>query len=65
MTERDRSAIDQQWIRDYCDQLLKVAATFDKHSPTVAAVVQRVDHIHDLVDSWQQRNIPIDQRRRR
>lgn len=65
MSDRDRSAIDQKWIRDYCDQLLKVAASLGPNSPMAASVVQRVDHIHDLVDAWQQRNIPIDERVRR
>lgn len=61
---RDRAPIDQAWIQQYCDEFIKVGLTLPDGA-LKDAVTRRIDIIHDLVDAWQQRNVPIDQRERR
>lgn len=58
MSERDRAPIDQQWVRDYCDQFLKIAGSFSLNNPMREAVARRVEHVQDLVEAWQKRNWP-------
>ena len=58
---RDLSPIDQLWIRDYCDEFLKVATRL----PSGAlrdVVLRRIECVHDLVEAWQKRNTPMDKR---
>jgi len=59
--ERDRSPIDQDWIRNYCDEFMKIAIKLD-NGPFKDAILRRVECVQDLVDAWQQRNVPINQR---
>lgn len=59
---RDRSPIDQQWIQHYCDEFLKVVATAKLDGAMRDAVLRRVECCMDLLDAWQLRNVPIDQR---
>ena len=61
MTTKDRAPIDQQWIQDYCDQLIAVA---QRLGPGVMqdTTLRRIECVMDLVEAWQKRNWPIDQR---
>jgi hypothetical protein len=61
MNERDRNPVDQQWVQHYCDEFLKIAARLDD-GLLKNAVLLRVEHAMDLLDAWQKRNWPIDQR---
>lgn len=59
--DRDRSPVDQRWIQNYCDEFLKVAGMVPEGAMR-DAVLRRVECVMDLLEAWQQRNIPIDQR---
>lgn len=61
MTDRDRSPIDQQWIQQYCDQLLAVANRLPE-GVTRDVVLRRVEYAMDLLEGWQKRHLPMDQR---
>jgi hypothetical protein len=61
MSERDRSPIDQQWIQKYCDEFLKVAGSIPE-GVMRDAVLRRVEYVMDLLESWQNRNLPMDKR---
>lgn len=60
-TERDRSPIDQRWVQDYCDAIMASAQQLE---PGVFrdALLRRVECAMDLVEAWQKRNLPMDQR---
>jgi hypothetical protein len=47
-------AIPLEWIGNYVDQLLEVAAKFSPHSPMQAAALLRADHTMDLVKAWKE-----------
>jgi hypothetical protein len=51
---RDRAPIDQQWIQQYCDQLLKLAERLDA-GPMRDATLRRIEAVMDLLDAWQKR----------
>ena len=59
MSKRDRSPIDQDWIRDYCDQFLRIGNSFSLSNPMRPAIALRIEHIQDLVEAWQRRNQPL------
>lgn len=54
MTERDRSPIDQRWIQDYCDTLLRVATGMPT-GPIRDAIMHRIGCCMDLLEAWQTR----------
>jgi hypothetical protein len=58
---RDRAPIDQAWVQRYCDEFLKVAPSIPEGSFR-DAILRRVECCMDLLESWQLRNVPIDQR---
>lgn len=47
-------AIDQQWIKEYIDQLLDLAGKLPE-GPMKQATLLRVDHVMDLVEAWRKR----------
>ncbi len=53
---RDRSPIDQRWIQNYCDQLLKVAGTLPERGVIREATMRRVECVMDLVEAWQKKD---------
>jgi hypothetical protein len=57
----DRSPIDQQWIQRYCDTLLE-AATKLSDGIFKDAILRRVECAMDLVEAWQKRNLPMEER---
>lgn len=58
---RDRAPIDQQWVQPYCDEFLKAAETLPCGGMR-DMVLRRVECVMDLLEVWQLRNIPFDQR---
>ena len=62
MSERDRAPIDQRWIQQYCDEFLKIAPRLPE-GPMRDAVLRRVECVMDLLDAWQRRNWPLEERR--
>ena len=61
MSDRDRRPIDQQWIQHYCDEFLKVSELVPT-GPLRDSVLRRVECCMDLLDAWQKRNWPMDER---
>lgn len=61
---KDRAPIDQAWIRDYCDHFIEIAQQLPPNSPLREAVLLRVEYLQDLVEVWQLRNVPMDERKR-
>lgn len=59
----DRSPIDQEWIKNYTDEFLKIASQFSEDSVMRATILRRVECVQDLVEAWQKRNIPIGERK--
>lgn len=55
--------MDQRWVQDYCDQFLKIAPQIPAGAMR-DAVLRRVECVMDLMEAWQWRNVPIDQRPR-
>lgn len=55
------NAIPLEWIRYYTDQYLKIIKDHPK-SGMDAVIIERVNHIYDLVEAYKKRNIPIDKR---
>ena len=47
--------IDQDWIRDYVDQIIEVAKTFDDGSAMQLAAMNRANAVMDLVKAWRLR----------
>jgi hypothetical protein len=47
--------IPQEWIRDYVDKMLLLAARLPEGSPMRAAAALRAEHIMDMVQAWQER----------
>lgn len=64
MSQRDRAPIDQPWLQRYCDEFLKIAATMPD-GVMKDTILRRVECVMDVLDAWQLRNIPIDQRQPR
>lgn len=54
---KDHSPIDQQWIKHYCDEFLKVAQMIPEGTFR-DAVLRRVECVMDLLEAWQKRNEP-------
>lgn len=54
---RDRAPIDQDWIRQYCDEFLKVSTRLPM-GPMQDAVLRRVECAMDLLEAWQRRREP-------
>ena len=61
MSARDHSPIEQDWVRDYCDQFMRIAAELPP-SPFRDAVLRRVECVQDLVEAWQKRHWPVEER---
>lgn len=59
---RDRSPIDQQWVRGYCDRLTKVVEVMPD-GPYKDAVLHRVECVMDLLEAWQKREWTAGERR--
>lgn len=57
----ENNAIPLEWIRYYTDQYLKIIKVHPK-SGMDAAILERVNHIYDLVEAYNKRNTPIDKR---
>lgn len=51
---RDLSPLNQRWIQEYTDQLLKAAGRLND-GPMKDAVLRRAEAIYDLVEAWQKR----------
>ncbi len=49
-----RTPIDQEWIRQYVDQLLAVAGTLPEGAMR-DALMKRAEHALDLVEAWHAR----------
>jgi hypothetical protein len=60
--ERDRSPIDQKWVQNYCDEFLKVAAQMPEGA-FKATILRRVECCMDLLDAWQKRQWPMEERK--
>jgi hypothetical protein len=46
--------IPQEWIRDYVDKMLSLAATLPENSLMREAAALRAEHIMDMVKAWQE-----------
>lgn len=57
----DRAPIDQDWIRTYCDEFLRIAPQIPA-GPFRDAILRRVECVMDLLEAWQKRNLPMDKR---
>jgi len=58
---KDLSPIDQMWIKNYCDEFLKIAVKLD-NGPFKDTILRRIECVQDLTEAWQKRNIPMDKR---
>lgn len=59
---KDDSPINQAWIKEYVDQCIKISGTLP-HGPMRDSVLRRVDYVMDLVEAWQKRHWPAEQRK--
>jgi hypothetical protein len=61
VADRDRSPIDQKWVQAYCDVLLKLAEELPQ-GLLRDATLRRIECVMDLVEAWQKRNLPMEER---
>ncbi len=62
MKNRDfTNPIEQIWIKLYCDQLIELAQKLPVGVMRDATLL-RVAHVQDLVEAWQKRNMPREER---
>lgn len=57
MTERDRSPIDQRWLQDQCDVLLRTAQMMPE-GVMKDALLKRAEITLDILEAWQRRGEP-------
>lgn len=55
--EKDYSPIEQEYVKNYCDEFLKVAVKLND-GPFKDAILRRVECVQDLVEAWQKRKHP-------
>jgi hypothetical protein len=48
--------IPQEWIKDYIDQLLRVAAQMDERGALRASMLLRADNVMDMVKAFHERH---------
>lgn len=60
---RDLSPINQKWLMDYCNKFTYIAGNMPDGG-LKEALLRRVECVLDVLEAWQLRNVPIDQRGR-
>ncbi len=57
---RDKRPVDQRWVRDYCDMLMRIASPMPEDKAK-EALLRRAEYVTDMLEAWQIRNLPKDQ----
>lgn len=57
ITQRDKSPIDQRWVLEYCDTLMRIASPMPDDR-VKEALLRRVAFVQDMLEAWQIRQAP-------